>query len=292
MNTLDNENNDNNDKIYNQLINLYNINTVPNIILHGNSLSGKKTLLEKFLNTIYKNEVFEKYVLIINCAHGKGNIKFIRENLKSFSNSIINNKDKLFKSVILLNADKLTIDAQSALRRCIEIYNHTTRFFIVIDKKEKLLKPIVSRFSDIYFYNTTHIYNDIIKHKKISLLSKFMFEQKYAIMNTNTNIDTNTDTNTDTDTNTYTDANIDTNTDFALTDLIKLSEKLYNNGYSGNILIDFINKKLPNDTNKNIFLLTMEIAKKNMRNEKLLILFCLNHIYFRNNIDLENISSI
>ena len=139
MNTLDNENNDNNDKIYNQLINLYNINTIPNIILHGNSLSGKKTLLEKFLNTIYKNEEFEKYVLIINCAHGKGNIKFIRENLKSFSNSIINNKDKLFKSVILLNADKLTIDAQSALRRCIEIYNHTTRFFIVIDKKEKLL---------------------------------------------------------------------------------------------------------------------------------------------------------
>jgi DNA polymerase III delta prime subunit len=281
MNTLDNENND---KIYNHLINLYNINTIPNIILHGNSLSGKKTLLEKFLNTIYKNEVFEKYVLIINCAHGKGNIKFIRENLKSFSNSIINNKDKLFKSVILLIADKLTIDAQSALRRCIEIYNHTTRFFIVIDKKEKLLKPIVSRFSDIYFYNTTHIYNDIIKDKKISLLSKFMFEQKYAIKNTNTNTYTNTDTNT------YT--NIDTKTDFALTDLIKLSEKLYNNGYSGNILIDFINKKLPNDTNKNIFLLTMEIAKKNMRNEKLLILFCLNHIYFRNNIDLENISSI
>jgi hypothetical protein len=111
-----------------------------------------------------------------------------------------------------------------------------------------------------------------------------MFEQKYAIKNTNTNTYTNTDTNT------YT--NIDTKTDFALTDLIKLSEKLYNNGYSGNILIDFINKKLPNDTNKNIFLLTMEIAKKNMRNEKLLILFCLNHIYFRNNIDLENISSI
>lgn len=274
MITLD----DDNDKIYNQLINLHNINTIPNIILHGNSLSGKKTLLEKFLNTIYKNEVFEKYVLIINCAHGKGNIKFIRENLKSFSNSIINNKDKLFKSVILLNADKLTIDAQSALRRCIEIYNHTTRFFIVIDKKEKLLKPIVSRFSDIYFYNTTHIYNDIIKHKKISLLSKFMFEQKYA----------NTDTDMNTNKNTY----IDTNIDFALTDLIKLSEKLYNNGYSGNILIDFINKKLSNNNNKNIFLLTIEIAKKNMRNEKLLILFCLNHIYFRNNIDLENISSI
>jgi hypothetical protein len=270
MNILDiSHNNVNNDKIYNQLIDLYNVNTVPNIILHGNSLSGKKTLLERFLNTIYKNEVFEKYVLIINCAHGKGNIKFIRENLKSFSNSIINNKDKLFKSVILLNADKLTIDAQSALRRCIEIYNHTTRFFIIIDKKEKLLKPIVSRFSDIYFYNTTHISDDTIKHKKLSLLSKFMIDANTNVANTNV-----------------------ANTNVTLPDLIKLSEKLYNNGYSGNILIDYINKKLPNDANKNVFLLTMEIAKKNMRNEKLLILFCLNHIYFRNNIDLENISII
>ena len=54
-----------------------------------------------------------------------------------------------FKSIVLFNADKLTIDAQSALRRCIEQFSHTTRFFIVVEEQSKLLKPIVSRFCNI-----------------------------------------------------------------------------------------------------------------------------------------------
>ena len=44
---------------------------------------------------------------------------------------------------------KLTIDAQSALRRCIEIYSHNTRFFFIVENKNKLLKPIISRFASI-----------------------------------------------------------------------------------------------------------------------------------------------
>ena len=50
----------------------------------------------------------------------------------------------------MYNADELTIDAQSALRRCIELFSHNTRFFIVVENKHKLLKPILSRFCEIY----------------------------------------------------------------------------------------------------------------------------------------------
>ena len=42
------------------------------------------------------------------------------------------------------------MDAQSALRRCIELFSHTTRFFIIVEDKYKLLKPILSRFCEIY----------------------------------------------------------------------------------------------------------------------------------------------
>ena len=71
--------------------------------------------------------------MYINCAHGKG-IRFIRDELKFFAKTNIQHKNgNIFKSVILFNADKLTTDAQSALRRCIEQFSHTTRFFIVID---------------------------------------------------------------------------------------------------------------------------------------------------------------
>ena len=52
------------------------------------------------------------------------------EDLKFFSRSQINNQyGNNFKTIVLLNAGNLTIDAQSALRRCIEQYSNTTRFF-------------------------------------------------------------------------------------------------------------------------------------------------------------------
>lgn len=88
--------------------------------------------------------------MFVNCAHGKG-IKFIRDELKQFAKANIQcNELNLFKSIVMYNADELTIDAQSALRRCIELFSHTTRFFIVVENKHKLLKPILSRFCEIY----------------------------------------------------------------------------------------------------------------------------------------------
>jgi hypothetical protein len=56
----------------------------------------------------------------------------------------------MFKIIVLQNADKLTIDAQSALRRSIEIYSNNTRFFIIVENIQKILNPILSRFCEIY----------------------------------------------------------------------------------------------------------------------------------------------
>ena len=69
--------------------------------------------------------------------------------MRFFANTITHKNITNFKSIILLNADSLTLDAQSALRRSIEIYNHT-KFFIVTANKSKIIKPILSRFSEIY----------------------------------------------------------------------------------------------------------------------------------------------
>ena len=127
-------------------------NKIPNIIIYGSNGTGKKTILYNFLNKIYQydKQKIKSNVMIVNCAHGKG-IKFIREDLKLFAKTNIHsNNGILFKSIVLLNAEFLTIDAQSALRRCIELFSHTTRFFIVIENKNKLLNPILSRFCTIY----------------------------------------------------------------------------------------------------------------------------------------------
>jgi replication factor C small subunit len=142
------------------------VQKIPNIIFHGQSGCGKKTLLSDFIKLIYDNdkEKIKKYVLYTNCAHGGKGIKFIREELKFFAKMHINsNCGNVFKSIVLLNADKLTIDAQSALRRCIELFTHSTRFFIIVEDKYKLLKPILSRFCEIY------VSSPILKGKEINL---------------------------------------------------------------------------------------------------------------------------
>ncbi len=125
---------------------------IPHLIFHGSVGTGKKTIVYDFINKIYNDDKtkIKKNVMIVNCAHGKG-IKFIREELKFFAKTNIqSNLGVLFKTIVLMNADFLTIDAQSALRRCIELFSYNTRFFIIIENKNKLLKPILSRFCEIY----------------------------------------------------------------------------------------------------------------------------------------------
>lgn len=239
-----------------ELLEYISSNNIPNIIFYGDNLTGKKSLLYSFLKNIYiNNENIIKNSLIINCSYGKGNIKFIRENVKYFANSsIVNNS---FKSIVLLNADKLTIDAQSALRRCIELYNHNTRFFIVVEDKNKLLKPILSRFSEFYCNKKINLLKDInssynLCKKKITSFSNFL----------------------------------ETNKDSKLNVIVN---KLYNNAYSGNNLIEYIELKIPNNMNKYIFLILIDNYKKYIRDEKIILLFCLNYIFFRSNINIKNI---
>ncbi len=136
--------------IWDKLFKFYNEKSIPNILLHGGSGSGKKTLLYRFINLIYNNDsnLIKQYVMEIRCGDGIG-IGFIRDDLKLFARGNIG-KIMDFKSIILYNADKLTCDAQSALRRCIEEYSKTTRFFIITHNKHRLLKPILSRFAPIF----------------------------------------------------------------------------------------------------------------------------------------------
>lgn len=130
----------------------HDIKKVPNILFNGPSGSGKSTIMHEFMTLVYGDNVanMHDYIMYVNCAHGKG-IKFVREKLKFFAKTYIHSSaGTIFKSVILLNGDKLTTDAQSVLRRCIELYCHTTRFFIVVENKHKLMRPILSRFCEIY----------------------------------------------------------------------------------------------------------------------------------------------
>ena len=126
-------------------------NNVPHLLFYGPHGSGKKTLVYDYIQQLYPDrEEYKQNVMIINCALGKG-IQFIREDIKQFAKSHAFSKNK-FKTILLYNADRLTVDAQSALRRCIEVFSSSTRFFVIVESKQQLLRPILSRFCDIYVY--------------------------------------------------------------------------------------------------------------------------------------------
>jgi len=251
----------------------YNQHKIPNIIFHGQSGCGKKTIVEKFINIIYEDnkEKIKKYVMIVNCAHGKG-IKFIREDLKFFAKTHINSDGgNFFKSIILLNADKLTTDAQSALRRCIELFSHTTRFFIIIENKYKLLKPILSRFCEIYIHEPLvqglyrYNLNETFKLQNINTLRIDWLKKELTTLNINT-----------------------------LDKLMGFCIKLYEKSYSSLDIINLL--ELPTQfihismEKRYELLIAFNKVRKEFRNEKLLILFILNFIFLDNKYSLENIS--
>jgi hypothetical protein len=171
---------------------------IPNIIFHGSAGTGKKTIVFNFIDKIYKpssstnqpNEgrvlrnILKNNVMLVNCCHGKG-IKFIREELKFFSKMNIQYTEGIsFKSVVLFNADCLTIDAQSALRRCIELFSHNTRFFIVVENIHKLLNPIVSRFCEIYIPETVVYNKSTVTDSTTSPSTKFVNFYQLELQNT------------------------------------------------------------------------------------------------------------
>lgn len=257
----------------------HSIHKIPNIIFHGPSGCGKRTIVNEFIHNIYNNdrEKIKNLVMYVNCAHGKG-IKFIREELKFFARTHINsNGGNIFKSIILLNADKLTMDAQSALRRCIELFSHNTRFFIIVEDKYKLLKPILSRFCEIYVSEPIHngniinLYkynlNEVFNMKDIHCQRLEWLKKELTKINNKTKIE----------------------------DLLKFSSKLYEKGYSGIDILALLEmpKFLENELlaeKRYELLITFNKVRKEFRNEKLLILFILNFVFLSLDLSLENIS--
>ena len=253
------------------------IHKIPNIIFNGPSGSGKSTMVNDFISLIYDNnkDKIKDFVMYVNCAHGKG-IKFIREELKFFAKTHINsNGGNTFKSIVLLNGDKLTMDAQSALRRCIELFSHNTRFFIIVEDKYKLLRPILSRFCEIYIPETEYE-GKIINLYKYNLKRIFNFEtinkSRYDWLKKNINQEI-----------------IGNMTESALFSFVS---KLYEKGYNAIEILKMIEDGLVDvsEEKKYELLVAFDKVRKEFRNEKLLILFILNFTFLNQDIKLENIS--
>ena len=242
-------------------------NKIPNIIFHGSSGCGKKTIVYEFIYKIYRNDkqIIKNNVMFVNCSHGKG-IKFIREDLKFFAKANIQcNSGVKFKTIVLFNADSLTSDAQSALRRCIELFSYNTRFFIIVENKSKLLNPILSRFCEIYipeYIENNEVVNlhQLTLNKKIDI-SHLENEKREWIKSKLECLDTNT----------------------SHEKMAQISSEIYERGYSCMDIMEYVKKenKIWNGEQKSKILMCFHKVKSEYRCEKLLCMYMFDYIYKR-----------
>jgi hypothetical protein len=218
-----------NDKLNDNLNDKHNI---PHILLYGGSNSGKRTNLEKLLNSIYTKEEKKLYTMYIHCSICKG-IKVIRDDIKDFAKQQIHQVP--FKSIIIYDAELLTIDAQYSLRRCIEVYSKNTRFFIVTHNKDKLINPICSRFVQVYHPNNYSVVHNID------------YDISYNLYGLTAN------------------------------ECIDLSEKLYNDGMYGDILLE----KYKNDDKYIYLYFHYESICHELKNEKWILFYILSFFNLR-----------
>ena len=278
------------ENIKQQLRSFYHSNRIPHIIFYGTSGSGKQTIVYDFLKEIYHgNEAkIKANVMFVNCAHGKG-IKFIREDLKFFAKTNVQfNSGIWFKTIVLLNADHLTMDAQSALRRCIELFSHNTRFFIIVENKHKLLNPILSRFCEIYVpeyvdpaTNTivnlhqwqiqqNYKFQKEVYSEKENILESLLGEYFGPLQNTNT---------------------LQNKKILDHSTISDLATQIYENALSSLDLIRWVKKsEYWTDFEKSNVCMCFSKIKTEFRCEKLLILYLLDFLGNRCNVDIKEIS--
>ena len=122
---------------------LKNMSEMPHLMFSGSAGVGKTTAALCIAREVL-GDSWREYTLELNASDERG-INMVRERVKKFARFSGLDTSIPFKLVILDEADEMTSDAQTALRRIIEDTAAHCRFIMIANNISKIIEPLQSR---------------------------------------------------------------------------------------------------------------------------------------------------
>lgn len=137
---------------------------LPHMLFYGPPGTGKTSTILALAKQLYGPDLLRSRVLELNASDERG-IGIVRDKVKNFARQQLSNPPAgpagveyrkrypcpPFKIIVLDEADSMTQDAQSALRRTMETYSRITRFCLVCNYVTRIIDPLASRCSKFRF---------------------------------------------------------------------------------------------------------------------------------------------
>lgn len=163
------------------LKNILQTGNMPHLLFYGPAGTGKTSTILATAMELFGPKKYKERVIELNASDERG-INIVRHKIVTLAKSSVSASDKNYlcppyKLIILDEADAMTTEAQSALRKTMEDNSSITRFCFICNYINQIIDPITSRcvkfrFKSINEEQMTEKLKNIVENEKMKITDK------------------------------------------------------------------------------------------------------------------------